>query len=637
MSRFPKRPTRRTIPVPTRRLRGRVGVAAALATIASLLASGATAAPAADESDVPEQATNFRIATFNILGAGHTDKKKADRPNFAKSDVRMGYTVRLLRKQSLGIVGFQELQAPQLQEFRRLTGEEYGVFPGDTFGPLSAPMHNSIAWRRSEWTLLEADTLAIPYGFKRVNGKKVVSRIQMPVLLLQSNATGQQVWVSNFHNAAKVVGPQSHRDEARALQIALVKRLRAESPTVPVFVLGDLNETDKVFCQFQRKAPLQAAGPGGTTASGSCVPPRPIGVDWIFGTTDVTFSDHARLRTRLVRKASDHPLVVSNVYVAPAREQASPVRRVVTIAVDGLRASYVRKHAGRLPALARMMREGASTTRAHTIADSTKSLPNQISTITGRPKGGSGGHGVRKERLKGTVHKAAGHYVPSMFDVVHDAGRSTAVLTDDKTFHGALGSWTGRHGARDGQGLDNGSGKLSVRAWKPTPKKVVTAARKRLKRSPDALTHLQLHAPDVAGHRKGFGSGAWKRAVADVDKQVGRLLKLVSNDSRLRGSTLVVLTAGHGGEKRAHKKKSSPHNHTVPFLVWGPGVGLPPGSDLFTLNPHLTVSAEQVPNAVPTVRNASLPNVALTALRLPSVPGSGFGWSQHVSWRPYAG
>ena len=638
MSRFLKRSSR-SLRSP-RRTRAGVTAAAALAVLAplSLTALPASAAPGNNgntgEQTAPEQSTSFRIASFNLLGAGHTDKKNPDRPKFAKSTVRMGHSVRLLQEQNLSIVGFQEFQAPQFQEFLRLTGDAYGVYPGNTFGALSAPMHNSIVWRKSDWTLLQADTLSIPYGFKTVNGKKVVSRIQMPVLLLQSNATGQPIWVSNFHNAAKVVGPQAHRDEARALEIAMVKRLRAERPTTPVFVLGDLNETSKVFCQFQRKAPLQAAGPGGVTAANKCVTPKPLGVDWIFGSTDVTFSNHQWLRTPLVQKATDHPLVTSDVHVPPARVQTTSVRRVVAVSVDGLRPGYVKKKLGSLPALRSMVGEGVSTMRAHTVADSTKTLPNQLSMITGRPaKAPAGGHGVTKESVSGTVHAKAGRYVPTIFDVAHDNGRSTAVYTTDKRFAAALGSWSGRHGGRDAQGLDNGTDKFTVRTENAKAAKLVKQVKRRLNSAPAQLTYVHLSGPDAAGHAKGFGSAAYKKAVADADKQVGRILKAVRRNAALRGSTLVVLTSSNGGSKRTHNDASDRKNNTVPFVIWGPETGLPAGTDLFSLNPHLTESADQVGNDVATVRNASLPNVVLTALRLPSVPGSAFGWSQHITWQ----
>lgn len=590
----------------------------------------------------PESATRFRISTFNVLGAGHTDGTPPRRKNFAKSTVRTKKTVELLDAYGVSIVGFQEFQAPQFREFTRLTGNAYGVFPGAHFGPQSAPMHNSIAWRSADWTLIQADTLPIPYGFKKVGGKRVISYIRMPVILLQSTATGQQVWVSNFHNAADALftanqrkqgHPQAHRNEARKLQIAMVNRLRAEHPGVPVFVLGDMNERKKYFCQVQRKAPLQAAGPGGITAANKCVTPRAMGVDWIFGSTDVTFANHQQLRTAKVKATSDHPLVLSDVYVAPPREQDSAVRRVVVISVDGLRAGYVRRKAGRLPTLARMMREGVSTMNARTVHESTKGLPNQLSMITGHTVRGAMGHGVTKEKVSKTVHRKAGRYVPSIFDVVHDAGRSTSAFTTDTRFQAALGSWSGSKGARDTQGLDNGTDKFSVNQRRTKTKKVITAARKRLKSSPDALTYVHLGSLDQAGHAKGFGSKRWRTELDHVDKQVGRLLKLVSNRSALRGSTMVVLTSAHGGTKKKHNAKSEPANYTVPFLIWGPDLGLPAGADLYALNPHLLRATGRVANSRPVVRNASVANVVLTALRLPSVSGSSFGWSQHVSWR----
>ncbi|CAM3483932.1 alkaline phosphatase family protein [Nocardioides dubius] len=626
-----------------RRTRRWLAAAAALTLAVGLSATAPSAGAKENVTTPADTATQFRIASFNILGAGHTDNGSG-RKGFEKSAVRMGYTVQLLQQYNLSVAGLQEFQAPQYQELLRRTGDTYGIYPGATFGASSAPMHNSIIWRKSEWQLVEARTQSIPYGFKNVNGQRVVSRIQMPVIKLQRLTTGQQVWVSNFHNAADYLGgftakdrkqgiPQQHRNEARALQIKLIKSLRAAEPSIPVFMTGDMNETSNYFCDVAKSASVQAAGPGGITSAGKCAPPKPIGVDWVFGTKDVSFSGHQRLRTALVAKATDHPLVISDVNVAPIRLQSTPIRRVVAISVEGLRPGMIKKMGAKMPHLNRMVAGGASTMRAHTATESTATLANQASIVTGRRvSASSGGHGVRAEKLKSTVHGAAGRYTSSIFDIARNNGRSTAAYTDSAAGYRLLASWGAKSGGSDPQGLDAGRNKFNVRTYSAKPDKLIKAARAKLSGSPAQLTYLQLTGPDTAGHKYGFTSKRYRTALIDADRRVGRIISLVSSRSALRGSTLVVLTSSNGGSGRSHSNAKSRANHTVPFIVWGPSLGIPAGSDLFALNPQLTASADQLGWSTPTIRNASLANVVTSALRLPSVPGSSTGWKQDLSW-----
>jgi hypothetical protein len=65
--------------------------------------------------------------------------------------------VALLDKHAIDIAGLQEVQTPQYRTFVRPAGRRYGAYhpPGDT--------ENSVVWRRDRWTLVQAQTLGIPY------------------------------------------------------------------------------------------------------------------------------------------------------------------------------------------------------------------------------------------------------------------------------------------------------------------------------------------------------------------------------------------------------------------------------------------------------------------------------------------
>ncbi|MEZ5096666.1 MAG: hypothetical protein R2731_11455 [Nocardioides sp.] len=127
-----------------------------------------TAPPAAGPSGPadPPQATleraaaaASRVASFNLLGAGHT-KPGGDRPGWASGRKRMTWAVRLIAEHNLQVVGFQEMQTEQYDRWRELQPKsEWGIYPGKKL--TSAAMANSIAWRKDVWRKVEVRSVPI--------------------------------------------------------------------------------------------------------------------------------------------------------------------------------------------------------------------------------------------------------------------------------------------------------------------------------------------------------------------------------------------------------------------------------------------------------------------------------------------
>ena len=236
----------------------------------------------------------FRVSTFNVLGAGHTEEG-GNRPGWASGATRMRWQVGLLRGADIDVVGFQEFQSPQLAVFRR-SMPNWGVYPGAALRRGS--MANSIAWDQGLWELVETRLINIPY----FGGKPV----QMPYVLLRDRASGQEVWFANFHNPADAHGPaQRFRDRARSLQINLANSLHAGG--TPVIITGDMNDRAEYFCPMTAQAPMHAANGGST--GGGCAPPARMDVDWIFGSTDIDFANFVSDKSRAVGRTTDHPFV----------------------------------------------------------------------------------------------------------------------------------------------------------------------------------------------------------------------------------------------------------------------------------------------------------------------------------------
>lgn len=242
------------------------------------------------------QPFEFRVATYNVLGDSHTGPG-GNKPGFPDASPRMDMAIAALRNNDIDVVGFQEFEASQFHMFSARAGE-YALYPGLALGDKSVRFN--IAWRTSVWSFVDAHTLSIPYA----GG----SRIDMPVVLLESTATGRRAWFANFHNPADTprLGNNARwRAEAAGIEISHLTELH-QSDGYPVIATGDYNEREEIFCRFTAGGVFSAAA-GGSSAGG-CAPPPQMQVDWIFGSTGVEFSGYAVSSTG---QASDHSMVHS--------------------------------------------------------------------------------------------------------------------------------------------------------------------------------------------------------------------------------------------------------------------------------------------------------------------------------------
>ena len=311
------------------------------------------------------------------------------------------------------------------------------------------------------------------------------------------------------------------------------------------------------------------------------------------------------------------------------------VRRVVAISVDGLNPLAIhRLGPTRTPNLHRMMREGSATLEARSAVESTQTLPNHTTMLTGRRVDRrAGGHGVTfNEDNGGTVHQTAGGYVASIFDVVHDHGRSTALYASKLKFQFYVRSWNA-NGALDRVGPDNGAAKIDRVALKRDDDEAAEALVDALRTNPATFSFLHVARPDEVGHEHDWMEYHYLRAVEKTDRLVGTVLDTIAEDPELRGSTVVLLTADHGGrlDREGHSDVTDPENYRVPFLAWG--AGIPAGEDLYTLNEE----AYRYPgtgrpgyDGAQPIRNGDLANLVGDALDLPGTPASQLNAGQRL-------
>jgi hypothetical protein len=255
--------------------------------------------------------TSFRVSSFNVLGYDHT-AKGGQKKGMADGAVRMKWGVQLLKNHQVDVVGLQEFQPQQYAKWVKKASGVYDIFPGylDTIGFL----RNSIAWRKDKFQLISTSWLKLPYFHGDV--------LRMPVVLLQSLQTGQQIYFINFQNPADVRGnAMKWRLIGQRLQIALVNQLRA-SNNLPIVWTGDMNSKRQVFCRVTRQAGMVSAS-GGYRSASTCQAPKSMVVDWIFG-SQVQFSNYVQDRSRKVARTTDHHLLVTDALVQPVEPVIPP-------------------------------------------------------------------------------------------------------------------------------------------------------------------------------------------------------------------------------------------------------------------------------------------------------------------------
>lgn len=262
----------------------------------------------------------------------------------------------------------------------------------------------------------------------------------------------------------------------------------------------------------------------------------------------------------------------------PARlsdmQMARPVEaitHVIIISVDGLRPDLLIR--GNVPNLRRMCEEGTFTFWAHT-TDVAVTLPSHTSMLTGVvPER----HGISWNSSKDEPpadQMATYPRVPTLFDIAHAAGRSTALVAGKDKFRALL-----RGGAVDHSWITD----LSV----TTNSEVIDQAERIVREKRPQVMFIHLPETDTAGHAHGWGSAEQMAALANADACIGRLRKTLQ-DAGLSDSTAIIISSDHGGAGRTHGG-TDPRSRFIPWIIVGPGLAA--GRDL-TFDPKVIVRTE---------------------------------------------
>lgn len=247
---------------------------------------------------------------------------------------------------------------------------------------------------------------------------------------------------------------------------------------------------------------------------------------------------------------------------APKGRPVPAIRHAIIISIDGLRPDVALR--ARTPNIRRLVASGSFTFWARTVPQSI-TLPSHTSMLTGvRPER----HGVL---WNGDLPEPHFPKVPTIFEVAKAGGLTTAMVAGKTKF-----VTLARPGSIDWENVN-----------KATDDEVGSRAAVVLREHQPGLMVVHFPGADAAGHSKGWGSPDQIAAVEVIDRSLGVLLDALE-ETRLRDSTLVILSADHGGAGRSHGP-NDPRSRHIPWIASGPGIRK--NYDL-TLDPTLVVNTE---------------------------------------------
>ena len=316
------------------------------------------------------------------------------------------------------------------------------------------------------------------------------------------------------------------------------------------------------------------------------------------------------------------------------------IEHVIHISVDGLHSSAITTlGVGKLPGFYSMRNNGSFTDNARTDGDYAYTLPNHSCQLTGRPVDGDNGHQVRynsgepSEACSITFYSINDdNYIASVFDVVHDFGMTTALYTGKPKFSLFDNSWNENNGAIDAVEPDSGQDKIDDYEYNVDTEELVDSFITNLTDNKHNYAFLHLKDPDSAGHSSTWSldlDSEYLTAVERVDALLVKILEFIDTNDDFKDSTVLILTADHGGEfgydtHGLFRDLGLVDSSIIPFYIYGKFV--PAGEDLYSWNPTTTVDpGDKHPfndDELQPIRNGDAANLSLELLGLPPVPGS---------------
>jgi arylsulfatase A-like enzyme len=236
------------------------------------------------------------------------------------------------------------------------------------------------------------------------------------------------------------------------------------------------------------------------------------------------------------------PATVPAAPSIPSDEQI----HVVIVSVDGLRPDIITDDL--MPRHVKLMKQGVTARVASTVQLS-DTLPSHAAMLSGR--------GVKAHGLSWNSYKENRGYikVPTVFSAARKHGLSTAMIVGKQKLRHIAGPENVDYFERPSY-LCGGVAKRAGEYFH--------------EKQPDLL-FVHFSDPDEYGHSHGWMSKEYILAARHSDECLGKVLDAI-DASPIASSTLVIVTADHGGEHRHHSNGRDAVNSHIPWIARGPGI-----------------------------------------------------------------
>jgi predicted AlkP superfamily pyrophosphatase or phosphodiesterase len=238
--------------------------------------------------------------------------------------------------------------------------------------------------------------------------------------------------------------------------------------------------------------------------------------------------------------------------------------RVLFVMLDGLRPDAI--SAERTPNLMRVINGGASTMQARSVVPSI-TLPCHLSIVMSVPPAR---HGIQSNQYVPLARP-----VPRLFDVVNDAGKTCAMITNWEELRDLCAPGALAYSLMIRAGYDMESG----------DHRIVQHALPLIAAGAYDLTFLYIGTIDIAGHWHGWMAEGYLEQVRIIDGLIGQIVNALPE-----GDTL-IMHADHGGHDRYHGTEE-PEDMIIPWMMYGarvkPGYSITRPVSLLDTAPTIT-------------------------------------------------